>query len=451
MADAVALPATFAVPRDGELVRVTIGIPDELRVLRTELELLDRIDRQVRFLLAARREKSGNRYGTEDRRELARILEDAGRDEVRRAIAAIDQKFTDARKGIAMTVVNDEADKIVREALDSGAVDGTSPGEPADTETVLPDAVENALASAESELAQVAATDTSPDTAPIDPQPDGVDMPAEPDPIAEAIAGVEQPESTAVEPNTTAEANGGEYFEPGALDTSPVNETPGESHAAPDDEADAIAAMAAAIETVDGELSGAPAQATADAPTAAPEAVGPSDAKPEASQATAPSAPPANDGTPLEAPGPTGSTPAVAPATPPPSPAPRADTGYSPERAVAAVSEIENGIRMLSDLLGSEVNQQWTLARDAMEDIVKAQTEVHEVLEQARGVLSDISRVKAEAEVARAEADVARQEAKLIREDAGRAKERAETSAKAAELAADQAARDARAATAMPA
>lgn len=398
MTDTAALPATFAVPRDGELVRVSVETLDDLRLLRTELELLDRIEARLR--LAASR---GTRHGPgpcddESRDELGRILEDARCDEVRLAIARIDRDYEDIRKDIVMTVVNDEADRIVQDAL-AGEADGDVT--PAPLDAALPEGVDAALATAEAELAQLKATEEPKQGARVDPPPADPDTAATPDPIEEAVAGIEHP------------------------DTIPAD--------------------------IDAEFDAAPTPASIPDSAMAPQAEEP---------------PPPFDTRPaVDQPGiadPTRSDNDCA-----------ADTGFEEPRrepsgsaksdtrnaaaedhvnqATAAVNEIESGIRAVADILGSEVNRQWAQARLALAEISEARTKAHEVLALAQTVLTDINRVKAQAEVACAEADAARKEAKLIREDAGRAKERAETAAHAAELAADQAAREARSAAPVPA
>ncbi|MEK6676271.1 MAG: hypothetical protein AABZ47_11540 [Planctomycetota bacterium] len=109
-----------------------------------------------------------------------------------------------------------------------------------------------------------------------------------------------------------------------------------------------------------------------------------------------------------------------------------------PERAVAALDEIERGIRKLSGILSTEVNQQWDQSRQIFDDIQAASRSIQDARQLAESYIAEITRFKEEARIGRDESEVARREAKLFREDARKSKERAENNAAIAELAATQ-------------
>ncbi|HNQ23145.1 MAG TPA: hypothetical protein PKK06_08635 [Phycisphaerae bacterium] len=149
-ASGAGFPRTCVVPRAGRLEEVTVGDYEGALRLRTELELLDRIAQAVAGVAcetlvtdsgpdvdASRAGASGSlhigrggpalpqaakaaAYTTEDRDELARILEDAGHPAVRTAMAAIDESAPELRKDIVMSRIQQEAENIVQEAIASG-------------------------------------------------------------------------------------------------------------------------------------------------------------------------------------------------------------------------------------------------------------------------------------------------------------------------------------------
>lgn len=143
-----AFPRTYSVPRDGHIVEVCVEDRDELRELRTEMELLRRIDRRTAPSQLSAVPLSEGKYTSEDRRELAKILGDARNSAVKACAAIVDQEFDDLRKEILMSVVNEQAEKIAHEIAESGAADIL--GE-------QPPSVEDALNAAEAELAKIAA------------------------------------------------------------------------------------------------------------------------------------------------------------------------------------------------------------------------------------------------------------------------------------------------------
>lgn len=152
-----AFPRNYSVPRDGHVVEVRVENRDELRELRTEVELLRRIDRRTVPDRLSAVPLSEGKYTSEDRRELAKILGDAQNPAVKACAAIVDQEFDDLRKEILMSVVNEQAEKIAHEIAESGAADIL--GE-------QPPSVEDALNAAEAELAKIAAlTNVSSDEA----------------------------------------------------------------------------------------------------------------------------------------------------------------------------------------------------------------------------------------------------------------------------------------------
>lgn len=193
------LPATYFVARDASLVRVGVHDADELRLLRTELELLRRIHQLASAWHGARRidPKSGpapDKYTPKDRDELENILRDAAHPIIEVMAAQLDGEFRGIRKDIVMSVVNKEAENIVQESLESGVLGGDRGQQQTGT---LPPALDDALAQAEAQLAKAVATPT--ETA--------LESPAEPDPAPP------QPEldaaavtSTPIEPYTPQRA-----------------------------------------------------------------------------------------------------------------------------------------------------------------------------------------------------------------------------------------------------
>ena len=115
------LPATYLICRGGMPVPVTVNDLEQLRGLRTELELLRRVRRRMSAPPQVEAPASALRYSAEDRRELIRILRDAGDPIVRQALAEIDRDFPDLRKEVLMSVINEQAENIVQEAVESGA------------------------------------------------------------------------------------------------------------------------------------------------------------------------------------------------------------------------------------------------------------------------------------------------------------------------------------------
>ncbi len=129
---------TYFVPRHGTPVPETVHDRDALRVVRTELELLRRIGRRSATQGPPIDQTLAARYSPQDRGELIEILHDARHPIVDEMIALIDRDFGDLRKDILMSVVNEQAENIVQEAAESGALAAAG----ADTAPVQPGPVQ---------------------------------------------------------------------------------------------------------------------------------------------------------------------------------------------------------------------------------------------------------------------------------------------------------------------
>ena len=420
MGDAGSLPRSFTVPRDTRLVEVVACDWDQLRRVRTELELLRRIRRCVlRGFAASVRVDRGasDRYSPAAREELASILCDACHPVVDETLASIDRQFGRLRREIVMSAVNEEAQNIVQEGVESGAIDPGSMTPDAPNPTESSDGtgsadIQEALAQAEAALAE-AATGVAPETLPTPQQPNecspNTDAIPESVEAEEALCETDVAEPSSSEPEALSECPPVEPTDSAdPVDTTDSAETPHDNDAPQD--------LGAGVpEQTTGEVSGS------DTPAETPEDPTEIAASTEAHNAAADLQPTSDD-------------------------AEAFDASFTPERAERAVEEIERGIRKLASVLSTEVSEKWTHANTALQEVAQTGTRIEEVHAKALQALSDLNRLKDEAQIARMEADVARREAKLFREDAKRAKQRAETSAAAAELSADQATRDAHAA-----
>lgn len=360
-----------------------------------------------------------------------------------------------------MSLIDEEAKNIAQEIAENDAVPSDD-ANPQQSPVSDMDAVTDALASAESELARVTAeaapisTPQSAEAPPATTEP--VDQPAATTPSdnAEAVPMIEIPPTDGVDASTDSADQSIEPTPPLDVPAAQPVPTP-DGDAAPDplvdetplpepidvDQPEMLATPAGVA-----EASLDPADAEALATTSGPPVVdvvvaSPADSSEfETAPLQAATLPTDLDQTLAEIennltdPSPTAET--AAPSTVEPIAAvPTPD----PSRAVG---EIERGIRKLADMLSKEVNDQWIQAKEALKDVLSARAEIEKSSEQTRQMLSDIERIKGEAQVARAETELVRQEARLLREDAERSKQRAEHSAKVAELAADQANEEAR-------
>ena len=529
-------PRTYEVPgvQGTELVRIDSA--DALRLLRTELELLRRTGRIWMRHCRCTDHSNRRHYSVDETRELAGIVRCAIHPVVDETIRALDNEFADLRKEILMSVVNEEAENIVQDAIQSGAVDPNSEDiaspDPTATEDDNAQSIVDALAQAEAELAEAAgiaesalqptendATLSEDDVVDIlngDPPEDSTDA---------SIAEAGQPEAADPEdPETQAEADqdivaAQTDAPPDDLQTDPViadePEMVSEMQSAPEapaGEPDEIAEIDPSVEATQAsdevdsqddiddlqEAQALIAEACdANSETAQPgdetdeqaiETVAAMTFEPdEQAEHTAETPASTVDDTPapmetdfpqtvqeaetttvlgnqpdsitcddamadMEQPEPPGAdtnivtTPAAAPSTTNET-APSPTMAFTPEAAEQAVADIEQGLRKLTQLLNTQVNDQWRHASDALQEIMQQRDELSTRQQQVDEVLAELARIKEEASIARDDAELARREAKLFREDTLRAKERADTSAAAAELAANQARQEAEHAT----
>lgn len=130
-------------------MEVAVGDRDALRALRTELELLRRVERMTSPGRLSGVALSEAKYTSEDRRELAEILGDARSAKVQACMAIVDQEFDDLRKELLMSVVHEQAEKLAHEMAESGVA--------FDAVDKAPPTVEQALDAAEAELAKIVA------------------------------------------------------------------------------------------------------------------------------------------------------------------------------------------------------------------------------------------------------------------------------------------------------
>lgn len=374
-----ALPRAYFVPRAGQLVRVVAELRDDLCDLRGELELLRRIRRRLAAPPAPQSPPDPHPRNID---ELIQILRDAQHPIVDEMVSLLDREFPDVREEVAMSVINEESEDIVQAAVDSGAVELAAVRSPADLPTAD---VPTAVASPGEEVVTGGPTPISASAAADDAQV--------------------EPGLTAAQTATQIEA---------AL-------------------AEAEAALAGVIADSDATLEHGTAcdAALADLPRTSADTA----ARETPGGASVDSCPPTRRHAPKS------NTPkrpvdngVVALS--------RSADAHTPERAMQAVSQIEQGVRKLSSLLGAEVDDQWRRASGALDELVQAREQAAELTSAARGSLEAILALRADAEAARNDAEAIRQEARSLRDETQRARHRAETAAAAAELAADQAARE---------
>ncbi len=409
-------PVTYTVARHGKVVAIKVRNRRLLRKLRTELELLRQVRHRTRLHERTPSQESRNLFSDTDRRELQQIVRDATHPIVEQVIASIDRDFAGIREEIMMSVVNEEAETIARDAVEAGVVDSPGVVEGSDIADSTASVVDEALATVEAELAQVVGlTDETDEVTPAiddtEQTPESAEMPENAalpeidatDKAAVLVKTLDTPADAEIDPANAA----GIHDSPGTPDAA---EPPG-----PEDTAESVE------------------QGDPDAPVARDDRTAP-----PASEQSPPAEDPAVGNEPT-----TDTREAVEQACETPA---DSDAPYAPERAERAVADIQNGIRKLADLLSSEVNDQWRCAKNAVADIVAARVQIDQGHRAVQAILDETVRIREETAIARSEADVARREAKLFREDARRAKERADASAAAAELAANQAVKEAEAA-----
>ncbi|UCE60544.1 MAG: hypothetical protein JSU63_02100 [Phycisphaerales bacterium] len=435
-----AFPQTHLVPRKGTLACVTVGDGDQLRELRTELELLRRIGRHAASQAAGRVQPANvKKYSDADRGELRQILGDASHPAVDETIGWIDRDFAGVREEIMMSVVNDEAERILQEAAEAGVLAAAMVASAANAAEAVEIAPDEAVPASEERTANAGEEVSDPDSSDqtsvddtggtTDIQVDETNTAAQPTASAEAVEEPAQGDSDdSVEPEAVSldEALGAAEAElSAAVDAAQAPNGAPDEPVTSDSTGDTTEAEDADSTTSNADDSSAEIHA---------EDI-PSDEDATASEAVCAEATSHADQTPqLEQDQPAA---VVEPGG--------FDARVTPERAAQEVEAIESGIRRLSDLLTEAVHGQWASVTNAFAEMRAKRVEIEEAGQAARSMLEEINRIKEEAGIARSEADIARREARLLREEAKRAKERADASATAAELAANQASQEAEA------
>lgn len=415
----------------------------QLRKLRTELALLECIGRKLKERpIRHRSAMSANHqamFSPGDRWELERIVWDANHPAVPGMVAIIDEEFSAIRKEIMMSVVNEEAEKIAQDVVDSKVDDSVVevPTQPKPApENVVVDSATEALAVAEAELAVALGQSTHPNRNDADRSGSVVDVQSENTPtdpqVPPTIPETPRPSTVAVDPpnapnaeTTSAEATASQAkpvaSEPkteGTKDT-PANETGNTPSSSMDsvvdvgvkseDEVATEEDFAVATRDIDVTLNETPQEAAAVVQSEPDEVV-----------ATVPSQVACH-----------------------PSDVNPSNEIHSPERAEQAVTEIEKGIRKISGILSGEIQAQWDRAKQACEDITGTQKSLDEAGRKAEELLEEIAQFKDEMKSARDEMESVMREARQYREETKQAQRRADASAEAAEKSADQAAQEA--------
>lgn len=322
---------------------------------------------------------------------------DAVKPVVEEMIAQIDREFPSVRKELMMSIVNEEADNIVQDAADAGALEPEIP-----EDTTDPADAEAALAAAEAELAEVIGGEIDAINSAAQGDTSSPESSEVTDPASEVTSETAEP-PLAEEPTASKAPDEQGHDAPPTVDQTPSSkvdeETQGE---AVDSEVKTVASPDVAAAAED---SGPHACTNSPQPMTEP--------KPEADKP-----PPAQ-------PSPKQSAPQGAPVAAAVEADPTAfDAAYTPERAQQAVEEIERGIQKLAHILRTEVDEQWKQARSACVQVASAQRELEGAHGTARQMLEDIAHLREEAELAREGADLARREAQLFRDGADRLRKR---------------------------
>ncbi len=500
------LPETYFVPRDGAFLRVTAFDPNQLRRLRTELELLRRIRRRVRTCDTRPAADLVNRYTDADRAELSRIVRDASHPAVQEMIDLFDREFPEIRKDIMMSVVNDESENIVQEAAEAGVINADSAVDlnPGSTPPAIND---DTVASSPSEnpvAGELAGTDLSEALSEAEAALDetvklcqeGVcetvdveaadeveatssnviaenELPPAAESVVEAAIGVDVTDAEAASSADDTEGKA----DAKAPDMVSEDAVPVDLDNAGDASIEATEALEQAVEAVDQPEM--PKAADAPEPSPQPQALSLADPEVAAEEAMTIDMPVTANAVPKTAPGVTKSAEAATPEvevpvdvtapvpeakagdaseaepenaadsvpcppeTKPDKPSAGADDAYTYDRATEAVETIERGIRKIAATLQDEVTTQWKDAKEVLTQMTESGQRASEGRSEIESLLAEIKQLRDDAKSAVEELGQAREQARVSREDARRAKERAEASASAAELAADQASRDA--------
>ncbi|MHC5110400.1 MAG: hypothetical protein ACYTHJ_11035 [Planctomycetota bacterium] len=454
-------PVSYLVPRGGEFELIAASDRDELRLVRTELEIL----KQIRVCLASPERHPGRPesrvFAEPDLDELAGIYRDACSNAVDEGIAFIDEEFNDAGKDIIMSAVNNEAEKIAEEVLASGVEALTDNG----GTDAAPD-TGTAATVGEEDAAEVPAVDAVDGEQTEDECADEESTATGPC----AHASVKGSAAAGFDENEPVESEDSEHDVSftvleieDALDTAEsdisdamdlLQEISADS-ASGDVEAEVAAEQESrrksqnhGIDVGGGEhdVTGDRAQMGADHDESAtgelaPDTFAPDYLEPGESMAISQSIGDHECGEQLS-PTPRPETITTVVEIPPGACDPVTEAGEL-ATSTSAITQIESGIRTLSESLSREVSNQWREAHGALNEAQRAKQIMERNLSQSREILEDLMRIRQEIEAVRAEADHARQEARMHRQEAERARQRCESSARSAEIAADHALQEA--------
>lgn len=347
----------------------------------------------------------------------------------------IDDEYGAVRKDIMMSVVNQEADQIAQDVVDSQVkkpVDQTPAQPKPAVVNDATDSVSEALAVAEAELSVALGQSTNPaqQTNAASEPTDGVQQENTPADPPTPSAANETPTPSAVEVTPPVLPNDEETAPQATIDqpTSAASEPTVDKTVTPNNEV----ADVQQASTTDVGVPPKTEEAVKETPT--PEIVNEAPTENETPQVTATVA----KNQPVE----------NAALVPPPVESLKDDAGQSselrtPDRAEEAVAEIEKGIRKISGILSGEVQAQWDRAKHAFDDIAGTQKGLDDAGQKAEELLKEIAQFHDESKKAHDEMESMMRDARQYREDAKQAKRRADNSADAAENSADQASQEA--------
>lgn len=489
-------PVDFFLPRSGSLRRVRAMDAGELRLVRTELELLRRIQRRLRRPVPVvepdRLGASALYHSTEQRADYAEICRCSAHPLIDEIVRLFDREFPHVREEILMSVVNEEAEAIAQSAIESGVAPSDPPAGAAPAQAVSEEGGPVAKASAVETATQPASSEsaTEPQASPLPPsEPQQTHPPREAeqdaatgaeetladldelaDSLAEAEAALgevldllppdpadgkvefedatperqaeehadipsEEPQNSVESPSETACETPDDLHET-------VDATPGEASRANsgDDQVTELeCAEHASAELSKEQSSSESSSANSDA-DAQPESTVNEEpcATPRDAIATEPTAAEPSPIPPEACATPTDEVPADQEPMDAPSKEQSSGRVYDAEWAAGAVQEIDAGIRKLAELLSGDVRAQWKQASESLAEITRTRAGAEESTSEARSLLVELRTLRDEAKAATAELHAMRAEARAYREAARMAKTRAETAADIAEKLADQ-------------
>lgn len=435
--------------------------PDELRAVRSELELLRRVAdaaaRRARAECAVR----SQRFSEGDRRELQGILRDARHPLVERMIEQIDAAFPDIREDIPMAAVRKEADQVAREIEESGVLDevkdspdeGTSPasappGDPAvdgasndrsaadgpNADTLVGGGrnVMSALDQAAADMAALVGEFGGEDTT-SEPQDSACTGGPQDSSSEAADAAMADHEPIASEADPVAEVVS--ESTPGLKETNEFSNTHNHApfamvEASPQADEDSLPQTADAggpmtTTHADDFETQVEEAANVDAAFARSQPEGQSQGHAEVATDDTNEIATFTEATPGE------SRQAVAP-----------DSG----RLLGAVDQVEAGVQRIARLISDEVREQSLQVASLAADMARRQADFEHALGEAERIVSELKSLREQSLAAREDVEDSQREASLLREAARAAKERAERAADTAESAAEQSVLDAAAA-----